>query len=277
MTCHHQYAFTSEQATFINEFAPALPKRWAYNIEILITQASTVIDIEKIYEVLLASKSKVLRGLINFPEIHSLGQYIDHSGSALVITSQHDGEGMVVRHLDFVGSSPRDWVLSAVKNAETILELIERLVVICQSETDAIRSDDVERRHKLVPPLDVQNPIADIIRPHVDMYFRNMSAEQVVAVFQERKGTLTMHAESILTIACILEAIREGLDLSTKDISSVKVSDLLNREVPWTSTNGTNKLAANIRTARQESERNAAQLAMHNSVKERLFNYRNGK
>lgn len=188
------------------------------------------------------------RGLLELPPQRNLSQYYSINPASIVKKIKVDDERSAITLVPFEGHDPREWLLAAYENAEEMLAIAENLIDVCQRSADV--SPDKEL-FILDPPLLPNDPRVIPIQQCIK-YFTAMTAEDVLRVFDSRKGILKMAMSTKWINAAIVEAIRIGLEVQPKALHRVQVQHGNGPAEPWLSDDDPkqNRFGAHVSSAR---------------------------
>jgi hypothetical protein len=256
-------AFTEQQAELLLQLASAHPRRWEYQIQQWISFCTSSEAIKDVLAHLGERRTFLKRAMLELPMRVTVHQYIDPNSGSLMYMQDLDAssdEALEIIHSDPNGCSelirngilhlgpfriqgvhgkPEEWFMAALANADALLEAIERLVSLCNSEMDAI--DKPSSRFVLDPPVKDLNPVIVALVPYALKYFDGTTAEEIYHAFESGTGTLRVKDSTIRNNSAVLEAIREALDKLPSQVSGIRVITAFNQELGWRHKSGKSK------------------------------------
>jgi hypothetical protein len=216
-------AFTESQAEFLSQMAGANPKLWEYRYKIRLGRASVSGDLSDVLACLSHARESLERGLIQLPPIRNLSQYCSLEHACIMWYRVGADGNSILDFLQFHGSDPMAWLTAAYDNAYELLEIATALIAACKDPDFFSRVPFAfDTSVTLDPPTKTNDGRIPIIGKIIN-YFSEMNAEQVLHVFDQLHGTLTMRSKTKWRNSVILEAIRFGLNIAPRELANVYV------------------------------------------------------
>jgi hypothetical protein len=287
------YAFTEHQAELLLQLASAHPRRWEYQIQMWISFCISTEGIKEVLAHLGERRTFLKRAILELPMRDIVQQYINpNSGSLMymqdldassdealeIIHSDPDGCSELIRNgilhlgpfrMQGVHGKPEEWLMAALANADALLEAIDRLVSLSNSEMDAI--DKPSSRFVLDPPVKDLNPVIVALVPYALKYFDGTTAEEIYHAFESGTGTLRVKDSTIRNNSAVLEAIREAFDKTPSQISGIRVITAFNQEFGWKHKSGKSRLYDSFDKYKSNYPNDGLELLrIHNEIKESL-------
>lgn len=241
-------AFSASQADFLQCVAHQNPKLWEYQCKVKILDAHNNGDVSIILSSLIDTRNMLKRGLLELPPQRNLSQYYTINPASIVKKVKVDDERSAITFVPFLGQDPREWLIAAYENAEEMLEIAEKLIEVCQRSADTSPDEEL---FILDPPLLADDPRVIPIQQCI-RFFSAMTAEDVLRVFDSRKGILKMATSTKWINAAIVEAIRIGLEVQPKVLQRVQVQHGNGPAEPWLTDDDPkrNRFGAHVNSAR---------------------------
>lgn len=222
-------SFTSDQAQFLQRMAAARPGFWEYECRVQILDSHSDGTLTVTRESLEAIRQELKLGMLNLPPQRSLSQYYTVNPPRMVWHDGHETGQLRLHPLEFAGSDPLAWLTAAYENAEELIAITENLINAC---LQAASYPEHVVPFEVDPPRRVHDP-REIVLKSAAGFFHDMTAEEVLRVFDARNGTLAMREEIKWKNSLIVEAIRMGLNLQPRVLRHVHVEHAGTETEPW--------------------------------------------
>ena len=212
-------AFSESQAKLLSQLASVRTALFDYTKRAALLDAHRDGNLTAELDRLSALRHEIAEWILEFPPRVSWSFYCAHN-PARILAYEADVDGQhSIRSLAFSGSDPLLWIDAAYSNAEKLKGLIDDMLLVCKQ---ASSSDPQAELFELDPPRLRNDPRVPVIRKHL-CHFIGMAPEDVLHVFDARKGNLSMAHKQLWKNATIAEGIRRGLALKPSALRSVNV------------------------------------------------------
>jgi hypothetical protein len=198
---------------------------------------------------LQAKKAELQRGLMGLPPERNLRQYYSDSPPHMVwCDTQNPEKGL--RNLQFAGSDPLAWLTAAYQNAHELITISEALILECLKAKSLTSNQEL---FELDPPHRNDDPRVPILKDYID-YFQGMTVEEVLRVFDARKGVLSMSGATKWKNCLILEAIRRGLDIKPRTLRNIFIKHKNTALESWLTASNVelNRCGSHVNSARSK-------------------------
>ena len=241
-------AFSESQAAFLQRAASARPKYWEYACLAQIRDAHFSGDTTEILISLQKAHDDLNRGLIELPPQRNLSQYYTTDPGSILVYRIGDGGNYIPDFIEFTGPDPLAWLTAAYENAAELLAITKNLIEVCMA-AKSVPAD--QEPFILDPPVLTNDPRLKVIQKGMHI-FSSMTAEDVLHVFDTRKGLLTIKEQTKWKYSIVLEAIRKGLGIAPRALQHVKVQGAHSQAESWLTDEKQNRLGANVSAARSK-------------------------
>jgi hypothetical protein len=286
-------AFTEQQAELLLQLANAHPRRWEYQIQQWISFCTSSEAIKDVLAHLGERRTFLKRAMLELPMRDTVHQYIDPNSGSLMYMQDLDAssdEALEIIHSDPNGCSEfirngvlrlgpfrlqgtngnaKEWFTAALNNVDALLEAIERLVSLSNSELAAI--ERTSSRFVLDPPVMDLNPVIVALVPYAMKYFDGTTAEEIYHAFESGTGTLRLKDSMVQNNSAVLEAIREAFDKPPSQVSGIRAITVFNHEFGWKHKSGKSRLYDSFDKYKSNyPDDGLGLLSIHNEIKTSL-------